>query len=90
MSAHVWVDTGLGTDACRRIEDRYRVFQCAHCAQELWHYYDISWSPRQAAMIENVPEACRLGRVRLVTHRQVQLHMAMERREQRRKRWWSR
>lgn len=90
MSEHAWVDTGAGTGACGRIVDRYRVFQCAKCGQQVWHFYDITLSVTLAARLEDVPARCRRGELRLVTHRQVQLYMAWEERDKRRKRWWRR
>lgn len=76
MTAHRWANTGIVNNGARRAEDKYAVYRCTICEQELWHYYDISISPLQAAEIEGVADTCEVGNVRLVTHRQAQRYLA--------------
>jgi hypothetical protein len=76
---HQWVNTGRVNNRARRTEDKYCIFCCTGCGQEVWHYYDITWSPTDAIEAERIPRECRPGFTQLVTHRQVEEYIRRER-----------
>lgn len=76
---HQWVNTGQVNNGARRPEDKYCIFCCSGCDQEVWHYYDITLSPAAAIKAEGIPAECRPGFTQLVTHQQVQAFMQTER-----------
>lgn len=62
---------GVVNKGVLRTEEKICVFRCTACAQELWHYYDISASPLCAAEVEGISPICQPGSaVQPVTHRQ--------------------
>jgi hypothetical protein len=76
---HQWVNTGRVNNRARRTEDKYCIFCCTVCGQEVWHYYDITWSPADAIEVERIPRECQPGATQLVTHRQVEAYIRRER-----------
>lgn len=82
MSEHQWYNTGIVNQGARRAEEKYSIYRCAGCEQEVWHYYDIVMSPSGAIETEGIPPVCRPGHTQLVTHRQVELFIKRERAEQ--------
>lgn len=76
MSAHRWANTGIvNNGGVLRMEDKYCIFRCVGCGQELWHYYDLVPSPLCAAEAERIPPVCQPGKTQLVTHRQVEMFL---------------
>lgn len=74
-SEHRWENQGIVNRGAQCPEDKYCVFRCTGCGQELWHYYDISLSPRHAAELEQIPRQCRAGQTVMLKHRQVELYI---------------
>ena len=86
MSDHVWEQKFCVDRTGSREENKYTVYRCVNCKQELWHYHAISWSVSQAERLEQVPLRCRRGCTVIATHNQVALFFLDQQKTQRKRR----